>query len=132
MVEGGCHCGAVRYEISGDLIDAGYCHCDICRQTSGAPVLAWATFPFDSFGYTEGNPIVYRSSEWGQREFCGACGTQICYRETDDPDTVDVNIGSLDDPELFEPEYHIYTSQQLEWFELDDDLPRFEDSGNDA
>ena len=89
-------------------------------------ILAWASFPAENFSYIEGRPTVYASSDWGQREFCGNCGTQLCYRESEDPDIVDVNIGSLDDPELFEPEYHLYTADQLEWFEIDDDLPRFE------
>ena len=125
MIEGGCHCGALRYRIDGELIDAGYCHCEICQQTTGAPVLAWATFPFDTFSWTEGEPMVYESSDWGQREFCGTCGTQICYHDTDDPDEIDINMSTLDDPEMFEPEYHIFTEDQLEWFEVDDDLPRF-------
>jgi hypothetical protein len=127
MIEGGCHCGDIRYRIDDDLIDAGYCHCDICRQTTGAPLLAWATFPFESFAYTEGAPAVYRSSDWGQREFCPNCGTQICYHAAEDPEAIDVNIGSLDDPEQFAPEYHIYTLSQLDWLEIDDDLPRYED-----
>jgi hypothetical protein len=126
MIEGGCHCGAIRYRINEDLIDAGYCHCDICQQTTGAPVLAWSRFPFESFSYAEGHPVVYESSEWGQREFCGTCGAQICYRDIDDPETVEVNTATLDEPESFEPEYHIYTVDQLSWFEIDDDLPRYE------
>ncbi|MBI2994508.1 MAG: GFA family protein [Gammaproteobacteria bacterium] len=132
MIEGGCHCGAVRYRIEGELIDAGYCHCDICRQTTGAPVLAWATFPFGAFHYTQGAPTVYHSSDWGQREFCGGCGTQFCYHERKDPESIDVNIGTLDDPEQFEPEYHIFVAEQLEWFDVDDDLPRYDDSGRDG
>lgn len=126
MIEGGCHCGAIRYRIDDDLIDAGYCHCDICQQTTGAPVLAWSRFPFEAFAYAEGHPVVYESSEWGQREFCGACGAQICYRDIEDPVTVEVNTATLDEPESFEPEYHIYTVDQLSWFEIDDDLPRYE------
>jgi hypothetical protein len=133
MIEGGCHCGQLRYRVDDEeFIDAGYCHCDICRQTTGAPVLAWATFPFGSFSYTEGQPSIYQSSDWGQREFCGTCGTQVCYREVDDPARIDVNVGSLDDPEMFEPEYHLYTAQQLEWFEVDDDLQRYEGAGPDG
>lgn len=132
MIEGGCHCGAVRYRIDGELIDAGYCHCDICRQTSGAPVVAWATFPFGTFSYSQGQPRVYHSSDWGQREFCGDCGTQLCYRETENPESIDINIGSLDDPEQFAPEYHIFTAEQLEWFEVNDELPRYEQSGRDG
>ncbi|MBI2970701.1 MAG: GFA family protein [Gammaproteobacteria bacterium] len=132
VIEGGCHCGAIRYRITGELIDAGYCHCDICRQTTGAPVLAWASFPVETFEYLEGAPVVYPSSEWGQREFCGTCGAQLCYREAQDPITIDINIGCLDDPEMFEPEYHVFAAEQLDWLEIDDDLPRYEGTEPDG
>ena len=40
---GGCLCGAVRYELAAEgAFDAGYCHCSMCRRSTGAPVLAWA------------------------------------------------------------------------------------------
>jgi predicted metal-binding protein len=32
---GGCLCGAVRYEISGDLRDVVNCHCSKCRRFHG-------------------------------------------------------------------------------------------------
>ena len=127
MIEGGCHCGALRYRIDAEASDAGYCHCSICRETTGAPVLVWATFPLDAFEYAGGEPRVYYSSEWGQREFCGECGTQIGYREIEDAVNIDINIGSLDEPDDIEPECHIYVADQLDWFETDDDLPRFEE-----
>ncbi len=34
-LEGGCHCGAIRYRASA-VFDAGYCHCSICRRISGS------------------------------------------------------------------------------------------------
>jgi hypothetical protein len=35
---GGCPCDAVRFEIT-EVFDAGYCHCNRCRKSTGAPVL---------------------------------------------------------------------------------------------
>ena len=35
-VTGGCLCGAVRYEYTGEVGAAGYCHCLDCRHTSGS------------------------------------------------------------------------------------------------
>ncbi|HEX6636422.1 MAG TPA: hypothetical protein VF033_02095 [Steroidobacteraceae bacterium] len=41
-LEGGCACGAVRYRLASAPFDAGYCHCEVCRRSSGAPVSpAW-------------------------------------------------------------------------------------------
>ncbi len=122
---GGCLCGALRY-VTGKLIDAGYCHCRICQRSSGAPVLAWASFPVDGFAYQKGLPSLYRSSPNAQREFCGACGTQIAFRDQKTATTVDVNIASLDDPASLKPEYHIWTVSRIPWFDTTDDLPRYE------
>ncbi len=128
---GGCLCGQLRYEAR-DPIDAGYCHCRLCQRSSGAPVLAWASFPTASFCFTKGEPATYPSSARGRREFCTSCGTQIAFRGTPAPSRVDVNIASLDDPASIEPEYHIWVGSRVPWLQIDDDLPRYTDEGPDS
>ena len=130
-LEGGCLCGNLRYKPQASPIDAGYCHCRLCQRSSGAPVLAWATFPVESLAYEAGSPSVYRSSPHGQREFCGKCGTQIAYREIDCATTVDLNLATLDHPEALQPQYHIWTQSRISWFDTADALPRYEDAGPD-
>jgi len=124
MYEGGCLCGALRFRAEVRPIDAGYCHCTLCQRSTGALVLAWASFPVDAFAYTRGSPARFQSSTWGHREFCNQCGTQIGYRKTGDATTIDVNLGCMDDPSGFPPEYHIYTRSRISWFDTLDDLPR--------
>ncbi len=124
QLEGGCLCGALRYRIGAAPLDAGYCHCRLCQRSSGAPVLAWGSFPLAKFTYTAGRPTIYRSSAWGQREFYAACGTQILYRERDRADTVEINLASLDRPEAVAPRSHIWTASKLPWLEIADHLPR--------
>lgn len=130
-LEGGCLCGAIRYRIHGSRIDAGYCHCRICQQSAGAPVLAWVTVPVAAFSYIQGQPAVYRSSEHAQREFCDRCGTQLVFRRVQATRTVDITIASLDDPSLIAPEFHIWRMSRIAWFETHDSLPRFDDAGPD-
>ena len=125
MYEGGCLCGALRYSFTSAPDDAGYCHCRLCQHSAGAPVMAWATFPAEAFHYAQGAPGIYRTSAWGQREFCRDCGTQLLFRNTDHGKTVDLNYVTLDDPEQLEPEYHIYTESRLKWLNIDDNLPRY-------
>jgi len=122
---GGCLCGALRYESKLEPLESGYCHCSICRKSTSAPVVAFAAFPIEQFSYSKGTPAIYASSPTGQREFCHQCGTQICHRGSNQPTTVDVNLGTMDDMSLVTPKYHIYTDERIQWFEIDDHLPRF-------
>src|SRR6187551_694839 len=98
---GGCLCGALRFEATADAVESGYCHCRICQRSTGAPVLAYVSFPVDSFRYVSGTPSKFASSARGAREFCANCGTQIAFRASTNPRTVDVNVGALDDPARF-------------------------------
>src|SRR5689334_1559548 len=41
MHKGGCFCGAVQVEVSGEPESMGYCHCQSCRSWSGGPVNAF-------------------------------------------------------------------------------------------
>lgn len=122
---GGCHCGRLRYVVTGELVEAGYCHCNICRRTTGAPVLAFASFAVEGFSYSQGQPAVYLSSSRGQREYCASCGTQICHRALA-PVTIDINTGTLDKPEMAPPQFHIHVQEALPWLLTDDGLPRYQ------
>jgi len=128
-LEGACLCGELSYRVVVPPIDAGYCHCRLCQRSSGAPVLAWFTVPVNSFSYIKGRPSIFRSSASNQREFCNACGTQVAFRRSENPTTVDITIASLAEPMLVQPEYHIWRSSRIAWFETSDRLPRHEDAG---
>jgi hypothetical protein len=123
---GGCFCGALRYTSSVPPIECGYCHCLICQKTSASPALVFASFPSQDFRYTSGEPTIYSSSEHGNRELCSTCGTQIAFRETEPAKTVDVNVGSLDDPSVVLPEYHIWCQSRISWFDAADGLPKYQ------
>lgn len=128
-IEGGCACGAVRFAATAAPLDAGYCHCLLCQRTTGAPVLAWASFPVAAFAYVEGEPARYQSSPHGHREFCQRCGTQIAYRDSQGAKSVDVNVGALDSRDAVHPRYHIWCQSRISWFETADTLPRFPGPG---
>lgn len=126
---GGCFCGAVRYQISAANLDVAHCHCSMCRRTSGAPFVTWATVPRQSFAFTSGAPSELHSSAHARRGFCGACGTALTFQRTDERGWIDLTVGSLDEPEALIPARHIWTSSQLGWLHLDDDLPRYTEGG---
>lgn len=121
---GGCLCGAVRYRVTA-MLRADLCHCRMCQKASGAPVVAWLTVPADGFSVTQGQPVAYRSSPRAFRHFCGSCGTQLTFREPENPGELDVNLATLDHPEAVPPQYHIHTTSQMPWLDIHDGLPRY-------
>ena len=119
---GGCACGAIRYEADAEPINPHYCHCQLCRQSVGAPVVAWVNFPEATFRWVQGAPEYFASSPLMRRGFCSRCGTSLCTVEDDG--YVCVTIASLDRAAEVAPRYHIYAQHRLPWLELDDGLPR--------
>lgn len=120
---GGCLCGAVRYRASGKAYGITHCHCRTCRRASGAPFVTWAGFDSDKFNFTQGQPVSYRSSKNVVRTFCDRCGTTLTYQRLDLPESIDLTLGSMDDPEQLKPQDHTWTENRISWIRLDDELP---------
>ena len=124
-IEGGCLCGAIRYRALGTAYGITHCHCRTCRRASGAPFVTWAGFDTDKFTFIEGRPVSHASSPNVLRTFCGTCGTPLTYQRTDLPGSIDVTVGSMDDPEALKPEDHTWTDSRLSWISLNDHLPEY-------
>ena len=126
MLSGGCHCGAIRYQMPEDVAHHALCHCIDCRKASGAPVVAWALAPTDQIAIT-GSPHAYASSEHGRRHFCGSCGTSLFY--TNDvifPGMTDVQSATLDAPDALPLQVQIQTAERIGWMATAHDLPSFD------
>ncbi len=122
---GGCFCGVVRYQAGTLPIEVTHCHCTICRRTTGAPFVTWATFPVAAFSFTAGTPAELRATPRAVRTLCSICGTALTFREFARPHCIDITVGSLDHPDDATPQEHTWTADQLAWLHIDDDLPRF-------
>lgn len=122
-LEGGCDCGSLRYRLTGEPYDSGYCHCRICQRTSGAPAQAFARYHAADFAYIKGKPKIYLSSDWGQREYCPDCGSQLLYRGREAPFDVAVNTPTLDNPEAIPPRQHVWHRSRIGWYQIGDKLP---------
>lgn len=120
---GGCQCGKIRYAVTGEIPSVAHCHCTMCRRSTGGTVMTWATVPRARFAYTQGEPAVYRSSEHGRRQFCPTCGTHLVFLSDHAPESLDITLGSFDEPGRFPPDRHIWTESRLPWLTLDPQLP---------
>ena len=124
--QGGCVCGAVRYELASEPFDCGWCHCRTCQLTSGSPAMVFASVPAGDLVWTRGADKVksFASSSFGHRSYCGECGTPFLMQVDHQPETVDFSVATLDDPGRVSPGFHIFWSSRVTWFEPKDDLPR--------
>jgi hypothetical protein len=124
VLEGGCHCGGLRYEITGPIKHASYCHCRICQRTMGSPAGIFLSVAARDFRYTAGTPKVYRATASVARQFCGNCGAQIVFHP-DGRESLAVNVVTLDEPSRIEPTLHIWTESRIPWFDTTDTHPRW-------
>lgn len=123
---GGCLCGAVRYEITGDVSNPCFCHCETCRRATGAAVVPWGTFVREAMRVTRGSLSEYRSSAQVWRGFCARCGTSLTYRHEARPAEIDVTLATLDDPTRLAPAMHVWVKDRLPWMPIGDSRPRHE------
>lgn len=128
--EGGCLCGAIRYRATAAPTRGVICHCSMCRRHSGAPALAFVHFPAHAFTWLNGEPTRFRSSQFAERGFCAKCGSTLSMHEEVLPDRVQVCVGTLDEPDRVHIDDHVWTREQIAWFRIADDLPRFEKSSD--
>ncbi|MBI3197922.1 MAG: GFA family protein [Rhodospirillales bacterium] len=125
MLQGGCFCGAIRYEADDTPIQATACHCSICRRTSAAPVVAWFTVKPKAFRIVSGQPKSFRSSDHATRAFCPSCGTPLTFQSARYPDEIDVTTCSLDDPEQVPPRSHTWRASGVSWIKSADGLAAY-------
>ncbi len=117
MKQGGCFCGKVKFEFEpGDYLVAN-CHCQMCRQTSGAPFVTWVVVPKTAFKYTQGQPKTLVSSDHGRREFCSDCGTPMVFYTTKRPNDLDVTTGCLSNPGDYVPNRAVHEESKLPWLQ---------------
>lgn len=104
---GRCLCGKVHYEVRGEPMRVGLCHCGDCRKESGAVFTTFAIWPRNAFS-TKGDTVVFEG-----RSFCPDCGARL-FNLTDDE--AEIRMGSLDDaPTGLAPSYEIWVKRREPW-----------------
>lgn len=122
---GGCLCGHIRFESSGEPSFPHFCSCRMCQRWSGAPIVAWVDFPRKSLVWNGpgGEPTLFRSSKNAQRGFCSRCGGTLCAID-DGSDTVCLTIATFDDPNALVPESHSFSKFAPSWLVVKAQAPK--------
>jgi hypothetical protein len=123
--QGGCLCGAVRYQVNGPTLQTSYCHCEDCRKASGAPAAAWTFFRSGTLEWLLGEPKILKHAD-RERSFCGDCGTPLKFYDPSLPDFFEMNTCTFDDPAPHAPTDQCWVHDEIPWTSQLASLPRFE------
>ena len=58
-VDGGCHCGFIRFEAEIDPAEVGICHCTDCQQLTGSAFTTYVYASRQGFRLLGGQPKLY-------------------------------------------------------------------------
>jgi hypothetical protein len=122
---GTCFCGTVKFEVSGEPVAMGYCHCSSCRHWSAGPVNAFSLWKPDALKVTEGAAHIgtYNKTPISFRKWCKSCGGHLF---TDHPTMGLVDIYAAMLPQLnFEPGVHVNYQETV--LHIHDGKPKFKD-----
>ncbi len=98
-MQGGCHCGRVRFKVTAELDRVTYCNCSMCGKKGFLHLIV----PPEQFELLSGgdNLTTYQfNTRTAKHTFCKTCGIHAFYVPRSDPDKIDVNVRCIDDIDL--------------------------------
>ena len=126
--KGGCLCGKVRFEITGEIQDIVYCHCSLCRKAQGSAFATNGNVDLEKFAFISGEAEMngYESTPGQTKYFCQYCGSPIISKKKSAPDMVRVRLGVIESTITERPMAHIFVTSKAVWDEIAGDLPQYE------
>ena len=129
-IAGGCHCGALRYEVSQPPVMIYNCHCTNCQKISGGPFSTPATIFEAALVFTKGEParVEWKADSGTVRFglFCAACGGRIANGQTPTNGMLSLRSGTFDDASWVEPVGDIWIRSAQAWVTLPENRLRAE------
>nr|POE56422.1 putative glutathione-dependent formaldehyde-activating enzyme [Quercus suber] len=122
MPAGGCFCGKVRIEYTGEIQAKALCHCEDCKKITGSTYSTNIIVPGDGFSVTSGTPKTFsKQADSGNSitsHFCGDCGSTL-FREgaTFGPSKV-IKVGIMDDVSALadaKPAVELFAPERVGW-----------------
>ncbi len=93
---GGCHCGAVRFEVDAPTtLTASRCNCSICTKSGFVHLIVGQ----GAFRLLEGEDDLSTytfNTGVAKHRFCKICGVKPFYTPRSHPDGISVNVNCLD------------------------------------
>ncbi|KAF2128861.1 DUF636 domain protein [Dothidotthia symphoricarpi CBS 119687] len=122
MLEGGCCCGAVRIQSTGEIQAKAVCHCLDCRKTTGSTYSTNVIVAGSGFFVTKGTPKRFsKKADSGKTitsNFCGDCGSTLWRESETFGDTKITKVGVIDGTSAIEdakPAVELFVAERVSW-----------------
>lgn len=119
---GGCTCGHVRYQVASEPMIVHCCHCRGCQKNSGSSFAQNALFEANRVTLLSGeveNATVPTPSGTGQDiTRCAKCKVAVWsnYNMGGLREHIRfIRVGTLDEPDQYPPDVHIFTCSKQPW-----------------
>lgn len=114
MKTGGCHCGAVKFEVEfPDALEVFECNCSICRKSGYLHLIV----PAEKFRLVSGMESLSTyafGTGVAKHYFCKVCGIKSFYVPRSNPDGFSVNLRCLDEENRLEYSIKPFDGQNWE------------------
>lgn len=119
-IDGGCHCGYVRYEAEIDPDDVSICHCTDCQRLTGSAYRVTVSTETSKIRLTGNPPKLYTKHGQNGRPrlqyFCPECGSPLFTTgEGEDAATTGIRLGTIDQRRELRPSRQIWCRSALPW-----------------
>jgi len=124
--EGGCFCGAVQVEVTGEPVAMGYCHCESCRSWSASPVNAFTLWKPESVRVTRGADKIgtFNKTPRSYRKWCKSCGGHL-FTEHPHWNLIDVYAATIP---AYPYQARVHVNYQETTLHVRDGLPKLRDT----
>ena len=119
-IDGGCHCGHIKFEAEIDPNAVSVCHCTDCQHLTGAAYRVNVRVASRDFKLSGGPPSIYiKTAESGAKKahaFCPRCGTPL-YSTTPEPEPTvyGLRVGTLRQRAQLPPQRQGWCRSAMPW-----------------
>jgi len=120
-ITGACHCKKIQFKATIDPLKVRICHCNDCQIISGTAFRISLPVENENFELTAGILKTYvKIAESGNKRaqcFCENCGSHIYATTVDDPQVLNLRVGTINERKELVPQSEKFTSEAMPWLE---------------
>ena len=119
-----CLCGGVQLKTKGPLRHISNCHCTQCMKTHGN-FAAYTATPEKDVKFLKKRTLKwFRSSKKAKRGFCNRCGASMFFKWLGSKN-ISIAAGMFKNPTKLKTKMNIFVKKKLDYYNLDNQLPKF-------
>lgn len=127
--QGGCLCGQVTFEITGDFKLFQYCHCSRCQKVSGSAFASNLYAKIEQITWLSGQGAITRyevsDAKYYATQFCSVCGSPLP-APVKVGETLLVPASSVNHLDGIKPKQSIHWAGRSAWYTSPEGLPCFD------